>query len=118
MIVFDKRDDVSSLGDDSSSVITEAQYIGSQFARTIIDISTGHYKPKPKKKPDAFKTVFWDDPKFNPPLKNTHICCEYDAHYIEDKAHWSKSGKKFTNEPRLAKIGEGNNSIILVFVID
>ena len=76
MIVFDKRgDDVSSLGDDSSSVITEAQYIGTQFARTIIDISTGHYKPKPKKKPDAFKTVFWDDPKFNPPLKNTHICC-------------------------------------------
>ena len=50
MIVFDKRDDVSSLGDDMSSVVTEAQYIGTQFARTIIDISTGHYKPKPKKK--------------------------------------------------------------------
>ena len=107
MIVYDARDDLSSLADDASSVVTEAQYIGNKFAETITDLATGHYKPKSKKRADAFKKVFWDDPKYNPPLNNTHICYEYDAHFKEESAYWHRGGKKFTNEPRLAKIGGG-----------
>jgi len=107
MIVYDRRDDINTSVDDNSSIMTESQFIGTQFAQTIASLATGQYKAKPKPKPAAFKKVFWDDPKYNPPLRNTHICYEYDAHFKEEKSHWRRSGKKFTNEPRLAKIGGG-----------
>lgn len=52
---------------------------------------------------DAFKQVFFMDPKHNPALSNTHICYEYDAHYKDAEKDWSRAGKKFSDEPRIGK---------------
>lgn len=85
---------------------TDQAHIGEEFAHVIASISNGvldHPKDtSPTSKP--FKQVFWDDARHNPPLRNTHMCYEMDAQIKEGQRYWKKSGKKFSDEPRLAKI--------------
>ena len=79
---------------------TDRAYIGMEFAHVITQLAKGRYvDPKsmePKAKP--FKQVFWDDPLYNPPLRNTHICYEYDAQINEAESYWRRGGKKFSDE--------------------
>lgn len=57
--------------------------------------------PSPIKGVGAFKPAFFMEPKYNPAISNTHICYEYDAHFKDAEKDWSRSGKKFSDEPRL-----------------
>ena len=56
-----------------------------------------------KRKYSPIKAVFWEEQKYNPSLQTIHIDHAYDAQYKEQELHWSKSGKKFSEEPRFPK---------------
>lgn len=82
--------------DDSESL---AYSQGQNFANSVVLGSTGSQEATYPK----FKRIFWDEPIYNPPIQNTHMCYEFDAQLKEIDTHWKRSGKKFTDEPRLAK---------------
>lgn len=86
----------------------EDSLVNDEFASTIASISNGTYikkdeDPRLRAKQAAFKPMFWDDPKNNPPIGNTHMSYEFDAQFSEMNKHWKKSGKRFSDEPRIAK---------------
>eukprot|EP01038_Epipyxis_sp_PR26KG_P007037 gene7037-9609_t len=83
---------------------TEHAYKGSEFARTIAALALGKYETieKKKEKPLPVKKIFWDEVRYNPPLGNTHICNEHDAHEIEQLKYWKRLGTKFNFDQRLA----------------
>lgn len=96
---------------------TEESVLGHQFAHTVYLKSQGKYdgivrdaKNKKKKFP-AFKPLFWDNPLYNPPIANTHMCYEYDAFYKEESKYWSRvnAGAKFSNDPQRAKQYHGDH---------
>lgn len=96
--------------DDNPSI---ASVFGREFARSVAsqsvqtrsqsDISSLSDRRKKKKEYPPFKQIFWDEPRYNPPIGNTHQSHEFDAQYNEINAHWKRSGKKFSDEPRIAK---------------
>lgn len=83
---------------------SEAALLGSEFAFAVASLASGNYEAvKPKKKAVPTKKVFWDEKKYNPPLANTHISYEFDAHIKPTERYWSRCGSKFTNDLKLAK---------------
>lgn len=96
---------------------TEDSVLGHQFAHTVLLRSQGKKeaidrgeKNKQKKFP-AFKPLFWEEPLYNPPIANTHICYEYDAFYKEESKYWSRvnAGAKFSHDPQRAKQYHGDH---------
>lgn len=103
---------------DENTDETKASLLGSEFAQFVaykalmgteaqnkkgLHKGRNHAALSPVKQVDAFKPVFFMDPKFNPAISNTHICYEYDSHYKEMEKQWSRAGKKFSDEPRIGK---------------
>ena len=88
-----------------SNELSQASLLGSEFATAIAtkSLGLGSVEKQPQEKYPAFRPVFWAETKYNPALGNTHICYEYDAQFGEMEKHWSRSGKKFSDEPRIGK---------------
>ena len=104
--------------------VTDIQYTqGSEYADTIKTISQAlnnrmvgkdskvgtHLS---KRVYASTKSLFWEEDRYNPLLKTSHICHVYDAHQKEQERYWAKSGSKFSEEPRFGpppgkKIGDG-----------
>lgn len=91
--------------DSLHGTMSQSSLLGSQFARTIAAISQGYdvNGTRAKKSYPPFKDLFWYDKRFNPALEYTHISYEYDAQFKEMEKHWSRAGKKFSDEPRIGK---------------
>lgn len=87
---------------------TEASYMGNQFALAIAAVAAGTFdeliKKQKAKEPEPIRKVFWEEKRFNPPLANTHISREYDAHEIEQKRYWNSKGVSFTMGPRIKEV--------------
>jgi hypothetical protein len=84
---------------------SESAVIGSEFARVIASLANGNYSTLAplKKKIPPFKKLFWDEEKYNPPLANTHITYEYDAHIKPTDRYWLRTGNKFSRDRRIAR---------------
>ena len=83
-------------------VASEQSILGDQFADAVALVATGNYDRLVQKahKPPQ-KTIFWEEPKYNPPIANTHICYEYDAFYKEDERYWQRTGNRFMTGKRI-----------------
>lgn len=76
---------------------SEASVVGSYFAEAVAVIATKQYDFV-KRKATPKRIVFWDEPRFNPPLRNSHISAGFDAHITEERLYWSRKGKRFPPE--------------------
>ena len=66
----------------------------SHFANVIAAKSRGKWETS-KKKYNPLRDVYYSDPKYNPPLLNTHLSNEFDSQILEIERNWKKSGSKF-----------------------
>ena len=92
---------------------TEVSLAGSQFAQFILDKAkfeaaenaAGLNVPRKKevKQYPAFRNTFFGDTRYTPALAYTHLCYEFDAQFGEMEKHWSRAGKKFSDEPARGK---------------
>ncbi len=85
---------------------SESSVMGMQFAKAIASIAVGQYKDlaevkKKKKVFPPFKKIFYDEVRYNPPLGNTHMSYEYNAHYKEEERYWKRTGTKFSDDPKV-----------------
>ena len=92
-------DEVSQLGEEF------AQFVQQKAFECSLEMSQGLNAPtkEPLKDYPAFRKSIFEDTKYIPALANTHLCYEYDAQFKEMNKHWSRAGKKFSDEPRLGK---------------
>jgi len=76
---------------------TSESLAGYRFAATIAALASGASIDKiaPKPKSHHVKKVFWEEPRFNPPIAYGHIDYAIDAHITLTKANWKRGGKKF-----------------------
>lgn len=76
---------------------TEASIIGSHFANAIAIIAMGKAETlkEKKKKPKSFRTIFYEEDRYNPPLNQAHITSAFEAHEVDDKLSWNKKGLTF-----------------------
>lgn len=88
--------------DDGGSINAER---GRLFAESIISASNSTDSGptgKPRKQYPKFRKMFWEEPIYNASIVNpTRI--SYDQQFGEMEAHWNRAGKKFSDEPRLAR---------------
>lgn len=85
--------------------LTEASILGAHFAQAIAVISTGHVEEVLQANARTpTKKVFFEEPRNNPPLHNTHISHEYDAYQIEQDRYWRKNGTVFPVAKRECKV--------------
>ena len=89
-------------------ILSDIQYAcGSDHSNTIESTSKGVTKKaacaQTKRKYPPTKTLFWEEQRYNPLLQTINIDHAYDAQHREQASHWSKSGKKFSEEPRFPK---------------
>ena len=76
---------------------SEVSVIGSCFAEAVTLMAT-HQHDHLKQVKVPSKKVFWEESKYNPPLQNTHITSGFEAHFTEERLHWSRKGKRFPPE--------------------
>lgn len=73
---------------------------GRDFVDSLVsNVSSEHHVPKKEYAP--FRKMFWENPLYNPPIGNP-FKISYEQQFGEMAAHWSRAGKKFSDEPRLA----------------
>ena len=108
-----KTDDSANAGGNTDVMDDEISALGSQFAYFISEknriaqegIKNGmnvKIEKEQKQYPPFRKSVFMDT-RYMPGLQYTHICYEFDAQFGEMEKHWSRAGKKFSDEPRIGK---------------
>lgn len=84
---------------DSTSTVESIQN-GEDFANTISHISKGEFTPERAKYP-RFRKIFYEESQYNPSIANTHqVGYEHNAHQIEQRSHWSKTGHVVSLEER------------------
>ena len=88
--------------DDGESINAER---GRLFADSIMSASNSvdsvSSSTKPRKQYPKFRKMFWEEPIYNASIINpTRI--SYDQQFGEMEAHWSRAGKKFSSEPKMA----------------
>lgn len=83
---------------------SEASVLGNQFAQVIMMVASGSADQvlHKKKAIPPCKTVFWEEPRFNPAIENTNDTYAHNAHRIEETNNWKKGGKRFVGGPRFA----------------
>lgn len=103
-------DDSASASSNAINVSPQVKY-GTEFAEVIQAISHGQnvYNNLSKVTYPPFKSLYWNETRYNPALKNTHISHEFDSQYNEMRKYWAKCGKKFSNEPRICTAMDDNN---------
>lgn len=72
---------------------------GRDFVDSIVSNTSSEHKISKKEYP-AFRKMFWENPLYNPPIANP-FKISYEQQFGEMAAHWSRAGKKFSDEPRL-----------------
>ncbi len=76
---------------------------GRIFADSVMSGSfTTKKTVKPRKEYPEFRRMFWEEPIYNASIANPYRI-SYDQQFGEMQAHWSRAGKKFSDEPRIAK---------------
>jgi hypothetical protein len=82
---------------------TEASVLGSYFAQAVAIVATTNRNDlrvltSPKQHIPPLRKMFWEEPKYNPPIENTHITAGVESHIKEEQAHWKLRGKPFPPE--------------------
>ena len=84
---------------DDDSTVQAAK--GREFVDSVI-AHAGSDKSVPRKEYQAFRKMYWEEPIYNAALFNP-FKISYEQQFGEMAAHWSRSGKKFSDEPRISK---------------
>ena len=97
-------------GDVDAVMKSDASLIGNEFASVVAALSDGTYEYYSKgSKKGPFRPCFMDDPQFNAPLRYAHIDYAYEAQSKEIAKDWARGGKRFSTEPRLAKLPDDDS---------
>lgn len=95
----DMDDEISALGSQFAYFISEKNRIAQEGIKNGMNVKV---EKEQKQYPPFRKSVFMDT-RYMPGLQYTHICYEFDAQFGEMEKHWSRAGKKFSDEPRIGK---------------
>ncbi len=82
---------------------SEASVMGSYFAKAVAIVATSNRDDlravtSPKRNVLPLRKMYWEEPKYNPPILNTHISAGVEAHIKEEQAYWKLRGRPFPPE--------------------